>query len=90
MSDAERKMILEILTELYSEDDYNAAVYHMPTETSDASGEKFNEYFDFLQKLFLIKGSFMFMEQGELQAALGKIKAEAIKYSYPVNQLVGL
>lgn len=90
MSDSERKMMLEALTELYSADDYITAVYHMPREINDVSGEDFNEYFDFLQRLFLTKGSFMFMSPGELQVAITHLTITAKRYSYPINQLVGL
>lgn len=90
MSDAERKHAIKILTEWYSPGDYQAASMYMPKEKTDQSGAEFNEYFDFLQTLFLVKGEFMMMEETELRRAVTVLMSKATKFGYPTNQLEAL
>lgn len=90
MSDAERKQAIKILTEWYSPGDYQAATMHMPKEKTDAEGAEFGEYFDFLQTLFLVKGEFMSMGEGELRVAVAFLTSRATRFGYPTNQLEAL
>lgn len=90
ISDSERVYAIKLLTDLYAPGDFPVAKLKMPSELSDSSGEKFGEYFDFLQGLFLLRGTFMSMDESEVQESVLRLKNSARKFGYPTNQIEAL
>lgn len=87
MSDAERKQGLLLLTELYGAVDQHEAIAHMPTEMNDPEADEYGDYFDFLQLLYDFRGSFMTMDEAEVQDTYNKLMLVAKRFHYPTNQI---
>lgn len=87
MSDSEREKALRELTMLYRPGDYAAAKAAMPRFMEDESGEGFNEFFDFLQALYLFQSEYPTMEEDEVRRAAITLENIAKKYGYPTNQI---
>ena len=87
MSDGERKQVIALLTNMYSQQDTSVALSHIPHEINDTADEEFQRYFDFLQTLYLLQSDFMNMDPEEIEARLTQLKLDAYHFNYPQQQL---
>lgn len=87
MNDKTRETELGILVDLYSPQDYTVVMSRMPTELEDPNGTEFEEYYDFIQALFKLKGGYMYMNPNDLEASLLVVRTDAAKFNYPTSQL---
>jgi len=87
MSDGERKQIIALLTNMYSQQDTPTALIHMPSATNDPKDEEFEKYFNFLQSLYLLQSDFMNMDEQEIAERLTNLKLAAYHFKYPMQQL---
>lgn len=87
MSDSERAMAIRTLTKLYRPGDFDAAKTSMPRFSQDPEGTEFNEFFDFLQALYLFQSEYATMEEEDVQKAALSLENLANKYDYPTNQI---
>lgn len=87
MINEERRFAIKTLTSLYSPSDFQIAVQCMPDEVSDVGGKKFNEYFDFLQAYYSLKGDFMLRSEEDLSERLGVIRDLGEYFGFPTNAL---
>lgn len=87
MVDAERLEALRVLTSLYRPGDYQAATMAMPKFTEDESGEDFEEFFDFLQSIYVFQSEYLDMTEEEISSVAQSLLRQAKEYGYPVNQV---
>jgi hypothetical protein len=87
MIDEERRFALRTLTELYAQRDFDVVTHHMPKEISDPEGTLFNEYFDFLQSFYALKGEYPTLEEAELIEWIEELKVEAQRFGFPATNL---
>ena len=90
MSDGERKHTLISLSSLYSPQDRIIMLAHMPNESTDPTGAAFEDYCNFLQALFKVKASAVYMSREELDEAKLVLLSDANKYGYPTTQFEAL
>lgn len=83
----ERRFALKNLTKLYSPSDFQVAVQHMPDEMSDESGERFGQYFDFLQSFYSLRGDYMLRSEEDLAERVNKVKDLAAHFGFPTNTM---
>jgi len=87
MVDSERLEALRVLTQLYGEGDFGPASQAMPRFIDDESGEKFNDFFDFLQSLYLFQSEYVTMEKEKINSVASSLLMQAENYGYPKNQI---
>lgn len=87
MVDSERLEAIRVLTSLYRPDDYQAATMAMPKFTEDESGKNFEEFFDFLQLVYLFQTEYVDMTASDISSVADNLLQEAKEYNYPTNQI---
>ena len=87
MNDSERARAIRMLTQMYRPGDYSAAQIAMPKFNQDPEGIEFDEFFDFLQALYLFQSEYPTMEEEDVQKAALSLENLANKYDYPTNQI---
>jgi len=88
LTNDERQESLRIFSELYANRDFNVMVQHMPLDTNDPEGEKFNLYFDFLQSLYSLRSDIQSMQsENELDERLEDLIQMAQEFDYPMEPL---
>jgi hypothetical protein len=88
LTNDERQESLRIFSELYANRDFNIMVQHMPLDTNDPEGEKFNFYFDFLQSLYSLRSDIQSMQsEDELDERLEDLIQMAQEFDYPMEPL---
>jgi len=87
MSDSERKQVISILTNMYSQQDTSVAIEHVPYIINDPDDEEFKKYFNFLQLLYLLQSDFINMDEQEIEDRVTQLKLSAYHFKYPMQQL---
>lgn len=87
MIDEERRFAIKTLTDLYAQRDFGVVLHHMPKEISDPEGTLFNEYFDFLQSYYALRGEYPILDEGELIPWIERLRAKAQKFGFPATNL---
>lgn len=87
MVDSDRRQALRELTQLYRPGDYNPAVAAMPTFVEDEQGESFNEFFDFLQSLYLFQSEYLNYDPENIRAIASSLLRTAQSFDFPTNQI---
>jgi len=87
MSDDDRLDIISQLTSLYNPGDYEVASRYAPKLIDDEDGSLFADFFDFLQRVYLLQGEYPNMTPEDIFDEASSLKEEARVYGYPENQL---
>lgn len=86
LTNEDRQESLKIFSSLYAAGDFNTMIHHMPKDVNDPQGELFNEYFDFLQSLYALRGDVKSMEsEQELDERLVILSKWMDKFNYPTD-----
>jgi hypothetical protein len=84
LTNDDRYESLKIFSSLYAAGDLNTMVQYMPRDIDDPTGERFDDYFDFLQSLYALRSDIKSIEsEEELDARLFNISQVAQRFNYP-------
>jgi hypothetical protein len=88
LTDLDREEALNIFSSLYAQPDFDMMKVHMPRFKDDQDGVLFEEYYDFLQSLYAIRGDIqMIQTEEDLDFVINNVVERSKKFTYPINIL---